>query len=108
MKHSTFDKQEIMSLLFNNEQVYIELPFNDHSGMMISRTISHFHGYKKQPNIEVRFYEKDGNYMSYATEYFNVYNIENATDAVLSRYYSEDPLVYSKYSTDFESTFVKE
>lgn len=111
MKHTTYDLYEIMALLFNNEKVYIELPFDDESGMMVSRSISHFHGYKQQPSIEVRYYEKEsdgGNYLSYATEYFSVYNIENAALAVLDRYNSADALELSTRSKDFEQTFEKE
>lgn len=111
MKHTTFNKNEIMDLLFNNEQVYVELPLTATTGMMISRTISHFYRFKQQPSIEVRFYEKDedsGGYVSYATEYFNIYNIENATDAVLTRHSSTDPMEISKFSKGFELTFEKE
>lgn len=111
MKHSTFNKNEIMSLLFNNEHVYVELPLTATTGMMISRSTSHFYGFKQQPSIEVRCYEKEedgGNYLSYATEYFNIYNIENATDAALMRYSSEDPMEISNLSKSFELTFEKE
>lgn len=111
MKHTTFNKNEIMALLFNNEQVYVELPLTATTGMMISRSTSHFYRFKQQPSIEVRFYEKDeesGGYASYATEYFNIYNIENATDAVLIRHESEDPMEVSNLSKDFNLTFEME
>lgn len=110
MKHSTFNKNEIMSLLFDNDHVYVELPLNLSTGMMVSRASGHLFGYKNQSLIEVRFYEKDedGSYMSYATEYFNKYNIENAVDAVLMRYSSEDPMEISNLSKSFELTFEKE
>lgn len=106
MKHTTFNKNEIMDLLFTNSQVYIELPLTDETCMMVSRSVSHFVGYKRQPSIEVRFCEKsEDGYMSYATEYFNIYNIENAADAVLMRHASEDPMQISNLSKDFELTF---
>lgn len=109
MKHTTFNKNEIMDLLFNNDHVYVELPLNSSTGMMISRSSGHPFGYKNQSLIEVRFYEKDddGSYMSYATEYFNKYNIENAVDAVLMRHSSEDPMEISGLSKSFELTFEK-
>lgn len=109
MKHTTYNKNEIMGLLFNNNQVYVELPLTLSTGMMISRSSGHLFGYKKQSLIEVRFYEKDedGSYMSYATEYFNKYNIENAVDAALMRYSSEDPMEISGLSKSFELTFEK-
>ena len=109
MKHTTLNKSEIMDLLFNNSQVYVELPLTEETVMMVSRTNSHFVGYKRQPTIEVRFCEKsEEGYVSYATEYFNIYNIENAADAVLLRHASEDPMQISNLSKDFELTFEKE
>lgn len=109
MKHTTFNKNEIMDLLFTNSNVYIELPLTEETCMMVSRSVSQFVGYKRQPSIEVRFCEKSGDaYASYSTEYFNIYNIENAADAVLMRHASEDPMEVSNLSKDFDLTFEKE
>lgn len=110
MKHITFNKNEIMALLFNNEHVYVELPLDLSTGMMVSRSSGHMFGYKNQSLIEVRFYEKGegGSYMSYSTEYFNIYNIENAVDAVLMRYTSKNPMEISNLSKGFELTFERE
>ena len=108
MKHTTFNKNEIMALLFNNERVDVELPLDLSRGVRVSRSSSHMFGYKNQPLIEVSFYEKDGGYMSYSPEYFNIYNIENAVDAALIRHVSKRPMEISKLSKDLELTFEKE
>lgn len=52
--------------------------------------------------------KRNNGYASYATEYFNIYNIENATDAVLTRHESEDPMQVSNLSKDFNLTFEME
>jgi|AGFS01.1.fsa_nt_gi hypothetical protein len=110
MNAQTTDLYEIIELITNNTVARVIVPLGEEFGMVIKRDTSHFVGYKEQPVVEVSYYESEGegSFAMYATEYFNVNDIENAALAVIDRANSPDPMEISGRSKPFEETFEAE
>lgn len=111
-KSNDLNVEQMKQLILENEHVHIEIPYDDkESGMILTRNNSHYFGFKLQPTIEVRYYEKEDGHSYYCmgTEYFNLDMVDNSIKALISRYHnSTDPVQPSTFSIDFDSTFEKD